>query len=63
MTPLPRPFDGAHMPKSTKTTTKKRTQVKELPKSKRKLNERELNKVKGGVIGTDQGIFTGAKKK
>ena len=50
------------MPKSTKTTTKKRTQVKELPKSRQKLNKRELSKVKGGVIGTDQGIFKGSKK-
>jgi hypothetical protein len=51
------------MPKSTKTTTKKRTQVKKVPKSKRKLNERELSNVKGGVIGTDQGIFKGSKSK
>ena len=51
------------MPKSTKTPTKKRTQIKELPKSKREVNERDLSKVKGGVIGTDQGIYTGSKKK
>ncbi len=38
------------MPKSTKTTTKKRTQVKDLPKSKQKLNKKEMSKVKGGLV-------------
>lgn len=41
---------GANMPKSTKTTTKKRTQVKDLPKSKQKLNKKEMSKVKGGLV-------------
>ncbi len=38
------------MPKTTKTTTKKRTQVKDLPKSEQKLNKKQMSKVKGGEV-------------
>lgn len=36
------------MAKTTKTTTKKRTQVKDLPKSEQKLSKKEMGKVKAG---------------
>lgn len=29
----------------------KRTQVKDLPKPERKLNPKEMKKVKGGIVG------------
>ena len=41
------------MPKTTKTTAKKRTQVKALPKSEQKLGKKEMGKVKGGELGPD----------
>jgi len=38
--------------KETKgTKTKKRTQIKDLPGSQKKLTARELEKVKGGATG------------
>ena len=37
------------MVKTTKTTTKKRTQVKDLSQSKRDLNKQEMSDVKGGL--------------
>ena len=37
------------MPKTTKKTAKKRTQVRNLPKSEEKLNKKKMSKVKGGM--------------
>ena len=39
------------MPKKTKTTTKKRTQVKDLPAPTKKMSEKEKRNVRGGAVG------------
>jgi hypothetical protein len=41
------------MPKSTKSSTTKRTKVKELPKKSKALSSKDLKKVKGGKAGYD----------
>ena len=40
-----------------------RARVERLPSEKQNVTSKDMKKVKGGVIGTDQGIFTGSKKK
>ena len=39
------------MPKTTKTTAKKRTQVKDLPARAKKMTMKEKQKVRGGLVG------------
>ena len=39
------------MPKTTKTTAKKRTHVKDLPARAKKMTNKEKQSVRGGVIG------------
>jgi len=39
------------MPKTTKNTAKKRTQVKDLPTPAKKMTKKEKQNVRGGVIG------------
>lgn len=39
------------MPKSTKTTSKNRTQVKDLPVPTKEITKKEKQKVRGGVLG------------
>jgi len=39
------------MPKNTKTTNKKRTQVKDLPIPRKEMTQEEKRKVKGGGGG------------
>ena len=39
------------MPKTTKTTAKKRTQIKNLPAPATKMTKKEKQKVRGGLVG------------
>jgi len=49
------------MPKTL--STKKRTQVKDLPKKNRTLNSRDMKKVKGGVgITLEDALLSGQLK-
>jgi hypothetical protein len=41
------------MPKNTPKNTKKRTQVKDLPKAKKRLTKDEAKKIKGGNVPTE----------
>jgi hypothetical protein len=37
--------------KKTKTTTKKRTHIKDLPSPSKKMSEKEKQNVRGGAVG------------
>ena len=41
-----------------KKSTKRRTQVKDLPRKEKKLSKGEQKKVKGGITGSDTAIPT-----
>jgi len=41
------------MPKSTKSSTTKRTKVKDLPKKSKAMSTKDLKKVKGSSAGWD----------
>jgi hypothetical protein len=46
------------MKKTSKTTTKKRTQVKDLPAPTKEMTKKEKEKVRGGIIhmSTPEGV-------